>query len=561
MATTVQMSQGHQPDKRAERVLQAFDRLVASRGNWETYWQEIAENLLPRYSGTFLQVNSRFNKGEKKTDLILDMTGPKGLERFAAVMDGMLTPRTQRWHRLRASNADLMRSLQVRQYFEQTNDILFRHRYSAKANFASQVHENWIGVGAFGNAGLFIEPPRDDERGLRYRAEPLGGLYVQANYFGVVDTFYRRLWLTARQAEQMFGKDALGPQLVKELDKPDKAKDPTKEFEFVHCVRPRGEDDAPKVGEEDMKWASIYVSRDDQNVVKTGGYYTFPLAFSRYVTAPHELYGRSPAMLALGAIKSLHEQKKTGLKAGHRAADPAFLVHDDGILDGLDNLPGHINYGGVNAQGQKLVHTLQDGSNWRPAEAMMDIDRSDVNDVFLVTLFQILTESPQMTATEVLERTREKGLLMAPTMGRQNSEYIGPMIERELDVLARQNMLPEMPPEMIEAEGEFEIEYDSPLSRAMRAEEAGGTMRFMEFAGLYGEATGDPSMFDHLDPDEMSPDMMWILNVPAKYRATEEQIAAKRQARQQQAEMQQAIEGAPAAAGIMKTLQGGEGGS
>ena len=40
-----------------------------------------------------------------------------------------------------------------------------------------------------------------------------------------------------------------------------------------------------------------------------------------------------------------------------------------------------------------------------------------------------------MTATEVLERAREKGALLAPTMGRQQSEALGPMIEREIDIL------------------------------------------------------------------------------------------------------------------------------
>ena len=37
-----------------------------------------------------------------------------------------------------------------------------------------------------------------------------------------------------------------------------------------------------------------------------------------------------------------------------------------------------------------------------------------INDAFLVTLFQILTETPEMTATEVIERTREKGALLSP---------------------------------------------------------------------------------------------------------------------------------------------------
>jgi hypothetical protein len=76
---------------------------------------------------------------------------------------------------------------------------------------------------------------------------------------------------------------------------------------------------------------------------------------------------------------------------------------------------------------------------------MLAEGRAIINDSFLVTLFQILIDSPQMTATEVLQRAQEKGALLSPTMGRQQSEFLGPTIERELDVLAQQGMIPPMP--------------------------------------------------------------------------------------------------------------------
>ena len=56
--------------------------------------------------------------------------------------------------------------------------------------------------------------------------------------------------------------------------------------------------------------------------------------------------------------------------------------------------------------------------------------RAAVNDALYIRLFQILVQNPQMTATEVVERTNEKGILLAPTVGRQQSEYLGPLIDR-----------------------------------------------------------------------------------------------------------------------------------
>jgi hypothetical protein len=201
------------------------------------------------------------------------------------------------------------------------------------------------------------------------------------------------------------------------------------------------------------------------------------------------------------------------------------------------------------------VHALPVG-RLELAREMMDAERAVINDFFLITLFQILVESPQMTATEVLERAREKGALLSPTMGRQQSEALGPMIEREIDLLAIQGLLEPMPQYLKDAEGEFEIEYDSPLSRAQKAEEASGLMRLMNWAGEYAKLTGDVTPFDHVDWDAAMPDLAYIHAVPTKWMASEEAIAEKRGQRAQAAEAQQAIEAAPAVAGLMKSQQG-----
>ena len=271
------------------------------------------------------------------------------------------------------------------------------------------------------------------------------------------------------------------------------------------------------------------------------------------MTGPGEIYGRSPAMLSLPSIKVLNEQKKTMLKQGHRVVDPVLLTHDDGILDTFSLKAGAINPGGVSAEGRPLVHTLPTG-NLAAGQELMDMERNVINDAFLVNLFQILVETPAMTATEVLERAREKGALLSPTMGRQQSEMLGPMIERELDVLSKQGMLPEMPPALLEAEGSFEVEYDSPLSRSQRAEEAAGFLRTFESAIAVVNTTQDPSVLDNFNTDVIFRDLAEINAMPASWLNDEGQMQATREGRAQQQQMQQMVEAAPAAAGVMKAL-------
>jgi len=531
---------------RAKQIVKRYEKLKGERGTWETHWQEIAERVLPRYSDTFLS-NNITTKGDKKTDKAIDSTAMLGLERFAAAMESMLTPRNSRWHRLQTTNPALNKDREVDLFFEEANNVLFRHRYAPQANYASQQHETYMGLGAFGTGALFTD--KHDQGGLRYHATNLSEVIFQLNYQGIVDTCYRKFRESARVMKQKMdaGRYKALPDAVHAAAE----KEPDKEFEVIHCITPRAEVDPAKADFRGMKFASYYVSVTDNMELSEGGFNSFPYAISRYVTAPGEVYGRSPAMMALPSIKVLNEQKLTMLKQGHRVVDPVLLTHDDGVLDTFSLRPGAVNPGGVNAQGQRMVHELPTG-NLAAGQELMDMERQVINDAFLVSLFQILVDTPAMTATEVLERAREKGALLSPTMGRQQSEMLGPMIERELDLLGEQNLLPPMPQALIEAEGEFDIVYDSPLTRSQRAEEAAGWTRTMQIAAEHASITGDMSGLDHFNMDVIIPELASINAVPASWMSSGDEVQGKRDARAQQQQTQQMIDAAPAAAGLMK---------
>lgn len=534
----------------AESVIKRYDQLYHERVVWENHWTEIAERVLPRYAES-MQTGTQYNtRGDKRTEKMFDSTAALALERFAAAMESMLTPRAQKWHHLRPTDPELRKDHDVKLWFEEATRRLFRERYSPKANYASQQHEVYMGLGAFGTAVMFTD--KHDLGGLRYRATDLREILFDVNHQGVVDTTYRKFQLTARQMKQR-----LELELYNEL--PDAvlkaAKDnPDRRFDIIHCIRPRAEVDPTRVDARGMPYASYYVSCEGKMVLSEGGYNKFPYSISRYVTGPGEKYGRSPAMLTLPSIKVLNEQKKTMLTQGHRAVAPVLLSHDDGVLDTISLQPGAVNPGGVNAEGRALVQALPVG-NLAAGQELMDMERQVINDGFLVSLFQILVETPAMTATEVLERAREKGALLSPTMGRQQSELLGTMVERELDLMMQQNMLPPMPPALVEAEGEYDIEYDSPLSRSQRAEEAAGWMRTLEGAIAYANTTQDLSVLDQFDHDVIYRDLAEINAVPSSWMRAPDAIEERRARREQDQTVQQVIEAAPAAAGVMKAIQ------
>lgn len=531
-------------DERVQDILRRVSAARGSRGNWESHWTEIAELVLPSYSDMFQSQTNYNNPGQKKNDKLFDATAPGALTRFASVMESILTPRQQMWHHIKATDAYLMKDYQTKLWFEEANKLLFQYRYGPKANYASQQHEIYMSLGAFGTGCLFVDELAD-QPGVRYRAIHLAEIFFSENHQGVIDTVYRIFTMKGRQLLQRFGKK-VPEDILKEYQNGQ-----DKDYEIIHCVKPNNDRDPRRVDYKSMAFESLYCCTKHQMILEEGGYKTMPYIVSRYITIPGENYGRSPAMQVLPAIKTLNEQKKTVLKQGHRTVDPVLLAHDDGVLDSFSMKPGAMNYGGVSADGRQLVHALPVG-NLSLARDMMEDERMAINDAFLVSLFQILVETPTMTATEVLERSREKSSLIAPIMGRQQSEALGPMIERELALLLNQGLLPAPSPAMQEAGAGYKIEYDSPLSRMQKAEAASGGLRMFEYASEIAANTQDPSSLDWFNVDTMIPDLADAQGMPASWMNSQESVDAKREGRQQQQAQQQMLEAAPAMAGMIK---------
>lgn len=532
------------PDDKAGEIIRQFGLLQGDRGVWEAHWQEIAERIWPNYSYSF---NPFWfvTPGGKRMDKVFDSTASLALNRFGAILDSLLTPRNQKWHRIKSSNPDLNKRRDVQLWFENVNNILFHFRYLPEANFSAQNQNNFKGLGSFGTSSMFTDE-LDGGFGIRYKSMSLGECYFSENHQGIVDKVFRYFGLTARQALQKWGEKV--PKMI--MDQADT--NPNYVWKFLHLVEPRTDDyDPNRRDAKGKKWASYYVSIEGQSILSEGGYRQFPYQVSRYEQAPNEIYGRSPAMDLLPSIKTLNEEKKTMLKAGHRAVDPVLLAYDDGVVDSFSAKPGAVNAGGVSADGRPLVHALPTG-NLQISKEMMDDERSLINDGFLVSLFQILTETPQMTATEVLERTKEKGILLAPTIGRQQSEYLGPLIDREIDILSMQGLLPPMPLALKQAGAHYKMEYDSPLSRAQRAEEAVGLMRTIESALQVVQVTQNPEALDFFDWDTIMPEMADINAVPFRWLKSVQAVQALRAQRQQQQAVQNAIQAAPGAAAMVK---------
>lgn len=546
-------------------ILQRYAEAKTVRSNYEPDWRMAAAYCLPRHYAAW---NSEGPSGlmpntQAAKRFAYDSTGARAVPKFGAILQRIATPDGHRWHKVRASDPNLMKSYNVRVYFDALNDLLFKMRYHPRANFVGCVGEIYIGLGVYGTAPYRLRwrPSAWNDRkgGFGYKALALKDVFIVVDVDGALQCVFVRMWMTARQFAIRFPTFPPPKSIAAELMKPNPSD--TRYFEIVHYVEPRAdwEENAITVKRHPILSAYIGVA-DGEYIGPEGGFRSFPYIIPRTATEPGDIYGFSPAMQAMPALGSVNAMKRTILRQGQKAVDPVILAHDDGVLSGRMGLtPGYVNYGAINAQGQKLVQALETG-DFSVAEALLTDERNDVNDAFLVTLFQILTETPEMTATEVVERVSEKAALVAPTMGRVQNGMLGPQIEREIDLLAENApyLMPEMPSELIEAQGEYEVIYTSPLAKGLTAEEDSGFMRMLETSTQLATATGDPAELDYYNRDVAIPELADHMAVPTRWMHSADEVAQIRQNRADQEQQQQVAAVAPpmitAAAAAQKAM-------
>ncbi len=479
---------------------------------------------------------------DRNNTKIWDSTAPLAISRFTAALESILTPRGMRWHSLKTGKAELDENPEVKLYLEKVNDILFNVRYASAANFANQLIEAYLSLGLTGVAAVFIDEVPGG--GIRYKNIPAFELLIAENSAGVVDTVFRKYELTARQARQEFGEQ-LPPKIM------DDAADPKRQsakHEFIHAVFPR-EDCRGEKGNKKFPVASFHIAASDQFVCRESGFRIMPYAVSRFEVKPGEAFGISPSMKVLPDIIKINMMYKAIVKNSQRQNDPPLLAADELDMSTAFSLKsGAINYGALDDQLRPKVQPLQTGGSLNISlDLIMDI-RKVINEAFFLNLFQILVETPTKTATEVLERAQEKAELLAPVMGRQQSELLKPIIDRELDILIYNGMIPPQPDVMAQVDPDVTPHYETPMARALDSRDGQAIMQALQAIGALAQF--DPAAMEIVDVESTARTVWNSFGAPIKTLHTDKELARRRQARQeaeqvaqQQAQAQQALGG------------------
>ena len=509
-------------NEKFDYIKKRLNTMQSGRGTWEDHWQEILDYVMPRKA----DIVTKRTKGEKRAEVLFDSTAITASNLLSASLQGTLTSPSMQWFYLKLREKELNEIRDVQLWLEDSAKRMYD--VFNESNFNTEVHEMYLDMVTMGTASLFVEEGRGgfDEAGVHFNTLHISEYYIQENTSGYVDTVYRKYKLTARQAVQEFGEENLGEKVLQAAkDKPDK------NFNFIHAVEPL-EDYERSMGKGATKlpFHSCHVCEEDKMVVRGGGYNEFPYLVPRWSKATGEIYGRSPSYNALADIKTLNKSVEIGLKAWSKAIDPPLLVQDDGVIGRVRMTPGGITV----VRNDAAVKPFQSGANVQLTDMKEEQLRSAIRQAYYSDQLQ-LQQGPQMTATEVQVRYELMQRLLGPTLGRFQSEFLNPLIERVFGIMNRAGALLEAPPEVQGAK--LDIEYVGPLARSQKMEEAIAVERLYQL--VMQIAPADPSLMDIIDNDEAIRARAELLGVPKSVLRGREEVQEMREARMQQQAMQE----------------------
>ena len=505
-----------------------FSQLKTKRQNWESHWQEVADYCLPRRA----DVTTKRSRGDKRTERIFDGTALHSLELLSSSLHGMLTNAATPWFSMRFKDEAITNKEENKEWLEACTDTMYMAL--DRSNFQQEIHELYTDMVAFGTGCMMIE---DDEKDfIRFSTRHIKEIYIQENNKGKVDTIHRELKMTARAALLQFG-DKLPTRLAKIAKS-----NPHDDVTIYHCVKPNDELNPYKVDNKSMEYSSIYYD-DDGAIINISGFMEFPFVVPRWLKSSSEVYGRSPSMTALADVKMINKMSETTIKAAQKMVDPPLLVPDDSFMLPVRTQPGGLNF--YRSGSRDTITPLNIGANTPLGLNIEEQRRTAIKQAYYVDQL-LMSQNIQMTATEVMQRNEEKMRLLAPVLGRLQSEMLQPLINRTFNILLRKGILPAAPEEL---QGQtIDIEYVSPLARSQKQGDVQAILRTLEIVTPLSQMS---PVMDYLDSDKLVNHLAKVLGVPAKVIRSVEQVeqmrkqraAAEQQAAQAQQDMQLAEAG------------------
>lgn len=523
-----------------KELLAEHSHLKTLRSSYDGFLSDITDFVRPSTSSFY---DSGTISNVTTNTKCYDSTAMWAAEQLAAGYAGFLIPSNDRWADI-ILDGDEAPDREGQVWLDMVSDMMFREWGNPQSRFISSMQEDFFDLSGFGTSVIYHDYNR--QRKCNYfRAFSIANCWLKENSEGIIDTVHRSTNYTTRQLYQEFDQNTLdGIEVVFK----DKAKD-SRSWEVIHVVKPNT-DKLAAVTTFKKKYMSIYILKEARAAVRVSGFSYMPYHIGREKVVPGRVYGESCALTLLPSIKMLNSMMKSVIKAANKAIDPPVMAPSDGFVVPLKSDPGAIWWYDSATMNPDAVKPFPLQGNFQISDALIQDVRDQITRGFHVDWLIRNKKRERQTATEIMDDRDEMLRQLSPTLGRIESEKISSIVKTTYKLMVAANRFPPAPSSL--SKKTLDVRFQSPTARAQYGARGADIQRYI--ADLTPMVNMWPSMLDTLDPDAISQYLARIRNIPAIIMRDEESKAQMREQKNQEAQTQQLVQGAPLAGKAMKDI-------
>lgn len=393
---------------------QLYRRALDARGPWINRWDSARRYTMPT--------------SDDDVATLFDATAADAVDNLAASMYTLLTPPESLWLTLVPES-------------DQSPDPVVATRalraHLNDSNFYTTVHQCYLDLVICGTACLFMaENPIGAASAFSFTAIPMSDIAI------LPGAIFHTASMTAREVLEKYPTWTPPSDLREKI-----TKDPDMQLKLVQSL----------VGNDFTAWLDVG-GNIENNIIATGTFETNPYLIFRWSVASGELYGRGPVLRALPDIKTANKVVELVLKNATIAVSGIWQADDDGVINlaNINLTPGAIIPKAVGSSG---LTPLASGADFDVSQIILTDLRDRIRHALLADRLGLLSDK-EMTATEIMARNADMMRILGATYGRLLHEFIRPLCERGLQILARRGII-----EKISLHSDAELKYIAPIAQ------------------------------------------------------------------------------------------------
>lgn len=548
--------------KDVKRVLERYKKLKAKKQVWLETWQLIGEYV------RFLKqdFNGDPGQGSLLTGAIFDGTAPQANAKLASSMQAMLFPNARKAFRLAKPDdaGEEYDTKEVKEWLEQTGIVGQRACDNEAGGLATSLGEHFSDLGSFGTCGVAAFDNYDEEDTfevpVKYSVVDVKQACIDVGADKRINTVYVERKLTIRQIVEEYGLEKIHKKCRESYEKGNY--DET--VQVLHAVEPRlvRKIQGPPTTK-NMPFMSMHVDMTNEYKIEESGYTELPHKISRFIVAPNEVWGRSPAFNAMPDIIDINSLRESETVAIEKILDPPLAMLDDGSAGNgtLDTSAGALNIrnldGWMRDSNRPLVEQILTIGNIQWTEKRIETlteniwrawYRDEINGVAEIT--------KRMTLGEANMQNDIRMQALSGIYSRQIMELLLPLIERTMRILLGKGMLgvirgseteaamlaedpnakiwymPQIIVDrMLRGKEMWKVVFISPAARIMRNEEIFGIQKTFDY-GISLSAVV-PDVMDNFDTDKAMEIIQDLTGAPSEIMRSKDEIKEIRNNRAQ----------------------------